>query len=301
MASTEMTRSAGAAPLARRGGGDLKEFLGSDAVRKKLAEAAGKVMRPEDLIRFALVAASRTPDLAKCSKESVLRSLLDSAALNIMPGGLMGRGYLVPRKNTKNNTTECHFDPGWRGLIDIARRGGKVRRIEAHVVHAADVFSYERSPLTTLHHVPSELDDPGEIRAAYAVAEFVDGGIQIEVVTRRDLNKIRAMGAKNGPWSTWGEEMARKTAVRRLCKYLPYDPLLERAMHASDESDVNAFDEVVEVTAPKKRRRSLDEKVDEVAASMLPPAEPDSQQDLPVDADFDEADDGTSDAAEPTN
>jgi recombination protein RecT len=237
---TAMTTTNGRQQLARKGAGrvTLKSYLSSPAVRNKLAEAAGSLMKPDDLIRMALVAASRTPDLGKCSQDSILRSLLDAASLGVQPGGLMGRGYLVPRKNRKNNTVECNFDPGWRGLADIARRSGKVRLIEAHVVYSKDVFTVKRAPLTTVEHVPCEDADPGPVRAAFAVALFSDGAVQIEIVTKRDLDKIRKMGADGGPWASWYDEMARKTAVRRLCKYLPYDPILERAMAVSDAADV---------------------------------------------------------------
>lgn len=266
-----MQTTTNATPTRATGKADLKSYLDSAAVRAKLAEAAGKAMRPEDLVRLALVAASRSPDLAKCSRESILRSLLDAAALGIQPGGMMGRGYLVPRKNNKNNTIECSFDPGWRGLLDIARRSGSIRRIEAHVVYERDEFTVKRTPLTQIEHVPCELDDPGPVRSAYAAAEFVDGSVQIEIVSRRDLDKIRKMGAGGGPWATWFDEMARKTAVRRLCKYLPYDPKLDEAIRVSDQSDAGEIEASVE-TKPKARK-SLSEKLQ--ADAMLPEARED--------------------------
>lgn len=275
--TTEMTKTNGNGQgLAKPPKTDLRSYLDSPAVRAKLTEAAGKLMKPEDLIRFALIAASRSPDLAVCSRESVLRALLDAAALGIKPGGLMGRGYLVPRKNNKVKPaiTECCFDPGWRGLVDIARRSGQIKRIEAHVVHQRDEFSFARTPLTTLSHVPCEDGDPGEIRAAYAVAEFQGGELQVEVVLRRDLDKIRAMAAGGGPWANWGEEMARKTAVRRLCKYLPYDEALDQAMAASDTADSVDIVNVSVDTGPKRGRRSLAAKLEDRgdAPNMLPPA-----------------------------
>jgi recombinational DNA repair protein RecT len=79
----------------------LKAYLSGSAVMGKLAEVASKTMRPEALIRMALRATSRNPDIAKCTRDSVLRALLDAAELGIAPGGLQGRGYLVPRKNTR--------------------------------------------------------------------------------------------------------------------------------------------------------------------------------------------------------
>ncbi len=216
---------------------DLKSYLSLPAVRAKLVEAAGSAMKPDDLVRLTLIAASRTPELARCTFDSVLRALMDAAALGIKPGGLMGRGYLVPRSNKKNGTVECNFDPGWRGLVDVARRSGKIRRIEAHVVYEADEFVVERTPLTSIRHVPTETANPGAVRAAYAVAEFTGGEVQIEILYRRDLDKIRRFGAQNGPWANWYDEMARKSAVRRLCKYLPFDPQLEAAIAAADRAD----------------------------------------------------------------
>jgi len=231
-----------ATALTKQTGATLKDFLESPAVRAKLAEVASAALKPEDLIRMTLVASSRSPDLLKCSRESILRALLDAAALGIQPGGLLGRGYLIPRANRKTNVVECCFDPGVRGLIDIARRSGQVKRIEAHVVHERDSFVVERTPLTTIRHVPSEADDPGPIRAAYAVAEFTGGELQIEIVWQRDLAKIRKLGSNAGPWASWPDEMSKKTAIRRLCKYLPYDPMLERAMAASDTADAMSFE-----------------------------------------------------------
>lgn len=285
MTMTTTQNGTNGAHLARRN--DLKSFLDAPAVRAKLAEAAGRAMKPEDLIRLALVAASRTPDLKKCSNESILRSLLDAAALGIKPGGLMGRGYLVPRKNNKNNTVECNFDPGWRGLIDIARRSGQIRRIEAHVVYQKDEFHFERNPLTTLRHVPTDDEDPGPVTRAYAVAEFTGGEVQIEIVPKRDLDKIRKLGAGGGPWSSWYDEMARKTAVRRLCKYLPYDPQLDAAIEASDRSD--GFDggvvEVVEEKPGRKPRRSLAEKLSAAEGEATLPATEDESEVDAADAD----------------
>ncbi len=282
--TTEMqtTNGNGAAVAKRTSSGDLKSFLDSPAVRAKLAEAAGAAMKPDDLIRLTLIAASRSPDIAKCSRETILRSLMDAAALGIKPGGLMGRGYLVPRKNNKNNTMECCFDPGWRGLIDIARRSGQIKRIEAHVVFELDEFTVERTPLTSVRHVPSEKANPGAVRAAYAVAEFVGGEVQIEILYRRDLDKVRKMGANAGPWSTWYDEMARKTAVRRLCKYLPYDPQLDEAIRITDATDGDMEDALrqreeraaaVQDLSSKLRGRRTAKAGD--GAAMLPPADDD--------------------------
>lgn len=262
--STQMQRAANGGPKS------LKAFLESPDVAKKLGEVATQAMKAEDLIRLANMAASRQPELAKCAPHTVLRALMDAAALGIKPGGLMGRGYLVPRKNHKTGEMECCFDPGWRGLVDIARRGGKIRRIEAIVVYDNDEFSIVRDPFTRVHHSPTE-GETGNIRAAFAIAEFTDGATQIEVVMKRDLDKIRRSSAsQNGPWATWPEEMSRKSAVRRLCKYLPYDPMLEKALEAATDADTDMPVDI-SVASPepaKPRSKQLAEKVRQKAQAQ---------------------------------
>lgn len=252
----------------------LKNFLESPAVRAKLAEVANKVMKPEDLIRMALMAVSRNPEIANCSQASIVRALIDAADLGIQPGGTMGRGYLVPRKNYKNNTTECCFDPGWRGLIDVARRSGLIARIEAHVVYQRDLFRVTYGVESKIVHEPALDGDAGPVVAAYAVAFFKDGTYQAEVLRKADLDKIRNSSAakSGGPWGTWYDEMARKSAVRRLVKYLPYDSQLEKALEKA--TDAEAEDPMVQdvdvVLEGKPKGAALADKIRARATNGVP-------------------------------
>jgi recombination protein RecT len=267
--------------IQRTTGGDatLKGFLESPQVRAKLAEVASSAMKPDDLIRMALMAASRQPELAKCSRSSIVRSLLDAAALGIKPGGLMGRGWLVPRWNKRTGELECAFDPGWRGLIDVARRSGEVRRVEAHVVYERDEFVIEHGLDTRLIHRPCLDGARGDIVAAYAVAWYRDGGRQLEVLLREDIDKIRrASASKSGPWVDWYDEMARKSAVRRLCKYLPYDPVLEDALEMATAAEQDDGPQPIDVDVahePKRgRAKALAEKIRAKSAPADEPPQP---------------------------
>lgn len=265
----------------------LKEFLNQPKVLAELARVATSALKPTDLVNMTLTAAARNKDILMCTPSSIIGALVTSALLGIRPGGLMGRGYLVPRRNKHNNNAlELCFDPGWRGLVDIARRPGKIRRIEAHVAYEAEDFEVTRVPFTTISHVPrgdlKEADTtPMKVRAAYAVCEFIDGAIQTEVVWKRDLDKIRKLGAGNGPWSTWYEEMARKTAVRRLCKYLPFDPMLEQALQSSDDADaIDVSGEMVTQapTTPEAQTMSIAERARARTGAIAspPPSQPDA-------------------------
>lgn len=253
----------------------LKAFLEGPQAKTKLAEVATRFLKPEDLVRLALMAASRQPDLFKCSHTSILRALMDAAAMGIAPGGVMGRGYLVPRKNKHNGELEACFDPGWRGLCDIARRDPRVKKIDAKAVYEVDSFEYEEGTSQRIVHIPVlDAEERGQVVAAYAIAK-VDDELQIEVLTRSDIEKIRNSSmAKGGPWASWYEEMARKSAVRRLCKYLPYNPILERALEQStdvDSGDRSLPDPTAEERAPRAKSlaASIRAKVDAQNAEAL--------------------------------
>lgn len=238
----------------------LGDFLKGPEVSRRLAQVAKDFMTPEDLVRMALVAIHRSPKILECSRESILAALMDAAELKIRPGGMMGRGYLIPRMNKNTRVLECTFDPGWRGLIDIMRRSGDMRNIEAHVVRLGDRIELVQGTEPKLIHVPILNSDAKDrpIIGAYAIAWFKGGdqSYQLEYLTREDLNKIRnASMAKSGPWADWEDEMSRKSAVRRLSKYMPYSSDLEKARKlaakADDEDgtiDVEAFEINTDVT-----------------------------------------------------
>lgn len=199
---------------------DLAALLGTPNVQKQLAAALPRVgITPERMVRFALTALNRSPGLAKCEPTSFLGCVVQSAQLGLDPSGITGEAYLVPFKDA------CTFIIGYRGLLKLARRSGKISEAAAHVVRAADKFEYEYGLDAKLVHKPAE-GDRGDVTHAYAYAKFTDGGRVFEVMSRAEIEKVRSQSkaSSNGPWVTHPDEMARKTVFRRLAKWLPLEP-----------------------------------------------------------------------------
>jgi recombination protein RecT len=71
----------------------------------------------------------------------------------------------------------------------------------------------------------------------YAVAHFNDGGYQFEFMPYEEIErrKLRSRSYKNGPWVTDYEEMAKKTVIRHMFKYLPLSVEIMRSA-AQDET-----------------------------------------------------------------
>lgn len=223
--------------------GTLKAFIEREGI-PRLKEIASKYVTPEEIVRLTLLASSRQPLIFDCTNASILSAMMDAAVVGIRPGGVAGRGYLVPRWSKKVKGYELCFDPGFRGLMDIARRSGKIDKFEAHVRYERDVWRHIKGTEPKLIHEPADVDRGG-IVGAYAVVWFLTGTYQFEVMTEEDLAMVSAVSTSRdrdtkelvGPWVDWTGEMVRKSAVRRLCKYLPYAEDLDRAIAMSDKAD----------------------------------------------------------------
>lgn len=251
----------------------LKDLLTRAA--PALASVAPKHLTADRLVKIALLATSRAPDLLACSPASILRAVMQGAEMGLEVGGLMGEAYLVPFKNKHTKTTEAICIPGYRGLIKLARNSGQLTTIEAHVVYENDIFEIEYGLQPRLVHKPNLHADRGKVTCAYAIAHFKDGGHQIDVMTLGELDAIkkRSQAGDDGPWKTDEPEMQRKTIVKRLCKYLPLSPELAKALaieEAADHGELQTIDvtllesdpETGEVTeTPKGNVASLKDKV----------------------------------------
>lgn len=240
--------------------GTVLALLSGQDTRTRLAEVATRHLTPEKLLRLVTSEIRRVPDLGKCSSQSLLLAVMNMARLGLEPGGALGHCYLVPFRD-KDRGLECQLIIGWRGLVALARRSGVIRRLEAHPVHANDLFVCEFGTDPKLIHTPALAGERGEIVAAYAVAQLADGAKQVEVMTRAEIDKVRASAkSRNSPaWSDWFSEMARKTVVRRLCKYLPLTAEAADPMREALEIDNEDFEEPVVIPNQRKTPPSLRE------------------------------------------
>ncbi|TPG08288.1 recombination protein RecT [Rhodanobacter glycinis] len=235
----------------------LAHLLTDPKIKAQMALALPKHMTADRLARIALTEIRKIPKLAQCDQTSFLGAIMQIAALGLEPGGALGHAYLIPfDKSTKDGNnwvkkTEVQLIIGYRGMIDLARRSGQIVSLSARVVYANDKFSYAYGMEETLEHVPHEGADPGEMTHVYAVAKLVGGGVQFEVMSRAKIERIRneSQGyssakkyakegqAINSPWESHFDEMAKKTVIRQLFKYLPVSIEIQRAVGLDEQAD----------------------------------------------------------------
>ncbi len=208
--------------------------------KEQIALALPKHLTADRMARIALTEVRKNGKLAKANAISLFGAVIQAAQLGLEPGSTMGHCYLVPFKG------EVNLVIGYRGMIDLARRSGQVISIAAHVVYANDQFSYKYGLNEDLHHVPAE-DGRVEPRHVYAVARLVGGGVQFRVMTWTACMAVRDKSEgyqafkqgriRSNPWDSHPEEMAKKTVIRRLFKYLPVSVEIQRAVALDEMAD----------------------------------------------------------------
>ena len=204
--------------------------------------------RAERFARIALTAVRQNPKLAQCSMDSFAASLMTCAQLDLEPNTPQQLAHLIPYKG------ECTFQLGYPGLMELAYRTGKVSTFHADVVYEKDVqqglFSYSKGLDPTIKHLVDILGDAreGEIVAAYAVAKMKDGGVIFRVIDRKDVKRAQKTSSglqyalQNGkkessPWQTSPDSMWMKTAIKRLCSFLPRTEQLSLAIELDDKAE----------------------------------------------------------------
>lgn len=212
--------------------------------RSQIMAALPRHMTAERMIRVCNTAVQKTPQLLDCDPRSLIGAIVQASQLGLEPDGTLGHAYLIPFNNRKTGKPECQFIPGYKGLIELARRSSQISTIYAQVVHTNDDWDFQYGLEPRLTHTPTD-GDPGVMIAVYAVARLRDGGAQFEWMWKREVDSIRSSSraGNSGPWVTHYEEMAKKTALRRLCKLLPTSPELARAV---------ALDEQAEASVPQQ-------------------------------------------------
>lgn len=182
--------------------------------QKQMALAMPKSMTPDRLTRIVMTECRKTPALLKCAPESFYGAVLQCAALGLEPGSALGHCYLLPFGNGKDKQgrPNAQLIIGYRGMIDLARRSGQIVSLSAYCVHEQDTFNYKLGLDPDIEHIPASVADRGKVTHVYAVAKLKGGGVQFEVMSRAEIEKVRASSkaGNSGPWSSHWDEMAKK-------------------------------------------------------------------------------------------
>jgi recombination protein RecT len=196
----------------------------------ELAKVLPDHVTPDKFERVTLTALQRAPDLLSCDRKSLFESVMQCAQDGLIPDG---REAALTKFGSK-----VAYMPMVAGILKKVRQSGELSTITAQMVYQMDDFQYWIDDEGEhLKHTPEMIRDAGEPLAVYAMARTKDGGVYIEVLRMSDVQKIRSSsrGGNAGPWAQWSDQMAKKSAIRRLAKRLPMSTDLETVIQRDDQ------------------------------------------------------------------
>jgi recombination protein RecT len=212
----------------------------------EFAKALPKHIPSAKFVRSVQTAIKLNPGIASCEPASVMGSCIKAAADGLI---LDGREAALVMYGNK-----AQYMPMVAGVIKRLVNSGNLSTINAHVVYQNDVFEYVLGDEERIIHKPTIIGERGPLIAVYAIATMKDGTKMRRVMAKADVEKVRmsSRSKDNGPWKSWYEEMARKTVIRNLAKYLPASADLG---HVFEDDDADFDPEYTgEEDAPKGKR-----------------------------------------------
>lgn len=205
----------------------MEVFFQSPKFTSAVAQALPKHCTQERFTRMALTALIRNPGLAKCTQESLFEKMVQLASLGIEPDGR--RAHLIPMGNTATLIID------YKGIAELVLRSGEVASLQSDVVCENDDFEYNLGEVVR-HKIDFRIPR-GSVYAVYARARMHNGAIATVCLSKDEVEAVRkrSRSSGSGPWVTDWNEMAKKTAFRRLSKWLPLSPDIRSKVEVDDD------------------------------------------------------------------
>jgi recombination protein RecT len=195
----------------------------------------------ERFMRVVMTAVQRNADLAGADRTSLFTSAIQAAQDGLLPDGREGALVIYNSKVKEGGreiwVAKVQWMPMIAGIRKKVRNSGEIVTWEVQVVHAKDHFEFELGDDPFIKHRPFMDGDRGPIIAAYSVATLKGGEKSREVMTKTQIDKVRAASKSKdkGPWVDWCDEMCRKTVARRHSKVLPMSTDLDDVIRRDDD------------------------------------------------------------------
>lgn len=205
--------------------------------------------------QFAIQSITKNDYLFKAAannQASLQNAIINVAAIGISLNPALKHAYLVPRSMQKGQPPAVCLDVSYQGLMHLAMQSGAILWGQAKLVYANDQYTNNGidQPPT---HKQNTFGDKGQIVGVYCTVKTKDGDYLTEEMDIDAIRKVQnASQAKSGPWSTWWEEMARKTVVKRASKYWPSAERVAEAISVINEHEGIDFDNMKEVQEPAR-------------------------------------------------
>ena len=221
----------------------IQAWMTEGRMRESLMRALAGYMSVETFAAQCYIVAN-TPELAKCSAESVMKAFLECAQMKLPPGAHLKFVALVPRAGVVT------VSPQWQGYKYLMEKQPGVKRVTPELVHTSDAFAIEEGVVkhtydpfddTRVFLHPDEVPKGGSsgLRGGYLKIEYDEGGIEYHFVSAGKIDRNRRCAETQKLWKQWYPEMVRKTVLRDAWskRVIPVSPELASALGSADAAD----------------------------------------------------------------
>lgn len=225
---------------------ELSIVLASELERPSVIEALPSDFNRARFVQNTVALVHGSEELSRMPQAKLVPALMKGAYLGL--DFFNKECYAVPYGQ------QVQFTPSYTGMVKLAKRFSKrpLTDIYGHVVRDGDEFETGMEDGHEYVRFKPKAFNDGPIVGAFAVAQFADGGIKVEAMSKTQLDAVKRMSkAQSGTaWKFFPDEMYRKSVIRRLCKGIDLDmENVEQARIMQAEEEVVEA-EVTEVDNP---------------------------------------------------
>jgi len=211
-------------------------------MKGEIHSALPSQLSSERFQRVALTAFNSNPKLQNCEPMTFIAAMMQSAQLGLEPNTPLGQAYIIPYK--VKGIDKVQFQIGYKGLLELAHRSGKIKTLYAHEVRENDEFDIDYGLQQNLIHKPLLKGDRGKVIGYYAVYHLEPNGYNFIFMTHDEVmehGKKYSKSFEGGVWEKQFDSMAKKTVIKKLLKYAPLSCEMQKAV-VFDESVKNNID-----------------------------------------------------------
>lgn len=190
----------------------FSDLTRSDTIQRRFSELL-KERAPQFLASLLNVVNSNPTltEVAKVNPDSIFKSAMVAAALDLPIDKNLGFAWVVPYKN------QAQFQMGWKGYVQLAMRTGQYLRINCIAVYKNQFKSFD----SLTEHLDADflLDGEGEPIGWAMYFKLVNGFEKIQYLSKEKLvahgkRYSKSFEKQDGTWKTNPEAMCMKTLVK---------------------------------------------------------------------------------------
>lgn len=201
----------------------VSSLISNDEIRTKFDDVLGK---KSNGFVASLIAASKN-DLKGVEPNSVLRSAMTAATLDLPIDKNLGFAYIVPYNNKKTGAKEAQFQLSYKGYIQLAIRSGQYKTINAIEVYENEIARTNRLTGEVEFNENDSQINRNKVVGYMAYFKLINGFEKAIYMSKEEMeahakkysqsySSKKDWVVKGSLWTTDFDSMALKTVLKRL-------------------------------------------------------------------------------------